>query len=388
MADLDLAGKRILIRQDLNVPLDANGKITSDIRIQASLPSIKLALDSGATVMIMSHLGRPTEGEFNDKYSLKPIAERLADLLERPVPLINDWVDGLELNQGEIVLLENVRFNVGESENNLNLAEKMAKLCDIFVMDAFGSAHRAQASTQGVAQFAPVACSGPLLKAELDALGQALDNPQRPLVAIVGGAKVSTKLTVLEALSKKVDILIVGGGISNTFVAASGQEVGNSLIEKDLIPTAQKLMQKTKIVFAKDVRTTKEGFGDWNHNSVVTPKSTSDISADEEIIDYGPKTVEEVANIIKGAKTIIWNGPCGVFEFDAFANGTRDVAKAIAQSDAFSVAGGGDTLAAIDKFGLSDDISYISTGGGAFLELVEGKELPAVAILKQRAKTA
>ncbi|WP_422381418.1 phosphoglycerate kinase [Marinicellulosiphila megalodicopiae] len=388
MSDLDLSGKRVLIRQDLNVPLDENGEITSDIRIKASLPTIKLALEKGATVMIMSHLGRPTEGEFDDAFSLKPVAANLADALDRPVPLISDWVDGIELNPGEIVLLENVRFNEGESENDLKLAKRMAKLCDVFVMDAFGTAHRAHASTEGVARFAPVACSGPLLTAELDALGKALDKPERPFVALVGGAKVSTKLNVLEALSKKVDILIVGGGISNTFVAANGNEVGNSLYEKDLIPTAQKLMKETEIIFAQDVRITKEGFGDWNHNSVTAVRATNEIAADEEIIDYGPKTVEQVSQIIKNAKTMIWNGPCGVFEFDAFANGTRDVAKAIAASDAFSVAGGGDTLAAIDKFGLSKDVSYISTGGGAFLELVEGKELPAVAILKQRAKNA
>jgi len=388
MTDLDLAGKRVLIRQDLNVPLNDSGDITSDIRIKASLPSIKLALEQGATVMIMSHLGRPTEGEFNAKYSLEPVADRLADFLDRPVPLITDWVDGLELNPGEIVLLENVRFNVGEGANDLKLAEKMAKLCDVFVMDAFGTAHRAQASTEGVARFAPIACSGPLLTAELDALNKALEHPERPFVALVGGAKVSTKLTVLEALSKKVDKLIVGGGISNTFVAANGDEVGHSLYEKDLIPTAQKLMKETDVVFAKDVRTTQEGFDNWSHNSIVTSKSTANITADEEIVDYGPKTVDEVTQIIKGAKTIIWNGPCGVFEFDAFATGTRDVAEAIAESEAFSVAGGGDTLAAIDKFNLSKKISYISTGGGAFLELVEGKELPAVSVLKERAKDA
>ena len=388
MADLDLAGKRVLIRQDLNVPLNDEGEITSDIRIQASLATVKLALEKGATVMIMSHLGRPTEGEFDAKASLKPVAAKLADLLQRPVPLINDWVDGVELNEGEIVLLENVRFNLGEANNDLKLAENMAKLCDVFVMDAFGTAHRAQASTEGVARFAPVACAGPLLTAELDALGKALENPERPMVALVGGAKVSTKLTVLEALSEKVDQLVVGGGISNTFVAADGNNVGNSLYEEDLIPTAQKLMQKTQVVFAHDVRTTKEGFGDWNHNSVITAKATNEINDDEEIIDYGPKTAEKVAEILKNAKTIIWNGPCGVFEFDAFAQGTETIAKAIAASEAFSVAGGGDTLAAIDKFGLSDSVSYVSTGGGAFLELVEGKELPAVAILKQRAKDA
>lgn len=388
MSDLDLKGKRVLIRQDLNVPLDENGQITSDARVKASLPTVKAALEAGATVMVMSHLGRPTEGEFDAKASLKPVAEYMADALERPVPLISDWVDGVELNQGEVVLLENVRFNVGEGKDDEALSKKMAKLCDIYVMDAFGTAHRAQASTHGVGKFAPVACAGPLLTGELNALGKALKNPERPFVALVGGAKVSTKLTVLESMSKIVDTLVVGGGISNTFVASAGNEVGNSLYEKDLIPTAQKLREETDVVFADDVRTTKEGFSDWNHNSVVTPRKTDEIEADEEIIDYGPQTAEKVAAILKGAKTIIWNGPCGVFEFDAFSKGTETIAKAIAESEAFSVAGGGDTLAAIDKFGLEDQISYISTGGGAFLELVEGKTLPAVAMLEARAKDA
>lgn len=384
MKDQDLAGKRVLIRQDLNVPLE-NGRITSAVRIDASIPTIQAALAAGAKVMVMSHLGRPDEGVYDEAASLAPVAAYLSEKLGRNVPLVKDWVDGFT-EQGDLVLLENVRFNVGEGKNADDLAKKMAALCDVFVMDAFGTAHRAQASTHGVAKFAPIACAGPLLSAELEALAKVLDNPARPLVAIVGGSKVSTKLSVLDALSKIADILVVGGGISNTFVAAAGNQVGNSLYEKDLIPEAQRLCKTTEVVFASDVRVTKEGFKAWNHNSVATVKKPSDIQADEEIIDYGPETAARVAEIIKNAKTVLWNGPCGVFEFDAFAQGTETISRAIADSQAFSVAGGGDTLAAIDKWNLADKISYVSTGGGAFLEFVEGKVLPAVAILEERAK--
>ncbi len=384
MKDQDLAGKRVLIRQDLNVPLE-DGRITSAVRIDASIPTIQAALAAGAKVMVMSHLGRPDEGVYDEASSLAPVAKYLSEKLGRPVPLVKDWVDGFS-DQGDLVLLENVRFNVGEGKNSDELSKKMAALCDVFVMDAFGTAHRAQASTHGVAKFAPIACAGPLLAAELEALAKVLDNPARPLVAIVGGSKVSTKLSVLDALSKIADILVVGGGISNTFVASAGYEVGNSLYEKDLIPEAQRLRAQTEVVFATDVRVTKEGFKSWNHNSVAVAKKANEIQADEEIIDYGPETAARVADIIKNAKTVLWNGPCGVFEFDAFAQGTETISRAIAESDAFSVAGGGDTLAAIDKWNLADKISYVSTGGGAFLEFVEGKVLPAVAILEERAK--
>lgn len=384
MKDQDLAGKRVLIRQDLNVPLE-DGRITSAVRIDASIPTIKAALAAGATVMVMSHLGRPDEGVYEEASSLAPVAKYLSEKLGRHVPLVKDWVDGFA-DQGDLVLLENVRFNVGEGKNTDELSKKMAALCDVFVMDAFGTAHRAQASTHGVAKFAPIACAGPLLAGELEALAKVLDNPARPLVAIVGGSKVSTKLSVLDALSKIADILVVGGGISNTFVAAAGNQVGNSLHEKDLIPEAQRLCKTTEVVYATDVRVTKEGFKQWNHNSVAVAKKAADIQADEEIIDYGPETAARVAEIIKNAKTVLWNGPCGVFEFDAFAQGTETISRAIAESAAFSVAGGGDTLAAIDKWNLADKISYVSTGGGAFLEFVEGKILPAVAILEERAK--
>lgn len=384
MKDQDLAGKRVLIRQDLNVPLE-DGRITSAVRIDASIPTIQAALAAGAKVMVMSHLGRPDEGVYDEAASLAPVAKYLSEKLGRPVPLVKDWVDGFS-DQGDLVLLENVRFNVGEGKNSDELSKKLAALCDVFVMDAFGTAHRAQASTHGVAKFAPVAVAGPLLAAELEALAKVLDNPARPLVAIVGGSKVSTKLSVLDALSKIADILVVGGGISNTFVASAGNEVGKSLYEKDLIPEAQRLREQTDVVFATDVRVTKEGFKEWNHNSVAVVKKANEIQADEEIIDYGPETAARVADIIKNAKTVLWNGPCGVFEFDAFAKGTEEISRAIAASDAFSVAGGGDTLAAIDKWNLADKISYVSTGGGAFLEFVEGKVLPAVAILEERAK--
>ncbi|WP_075184851.1 phosphoglycerate kinase [Teredinibacter haidensis] len=384
MKDLDLKGKRVLIRQDLNVPIQ-DGKITSDVRIRASLPTIKLAIQAGAKVMLMSHLGRPTEGEYEETFSLKPVAARLTELLAQDVAVAKDWQAGIDINDGEVVLLENVRFNKGEKKDNEELSKAYASLCDVFVMDAFGTAHRAQASTHGVAKFAPIACAGPLLSGELDALEKALAKPARPMVALVGGAKVSTKLTVLDALSKICDILVVGGGISNTFVAAQGHEVGNSLYEKDLIPEAQRLTKETEVVFATDCRTTTDSFGEWAHDSAVEVKSTSEVKPGEEIIDYGPETAERVAAILKDAKTILWNGPCGVFEYDAFAKGTEITARAIAESEAFSLAGGGDTLAAIDKYNLADKISYISTGGGAFLEYVEGKVLPAVAMLESRA---
>ena len=384
MKDQDLAGKRVLIRQDLNVPLE-DGRITSAVRIDASIPTIKEALAKGAKVMVMSHLGRPDEGVYDEVSSLAPVAKYLSEKLGRDVPLVKDWVDGFDM-KGDLVLLENVRFNVGEGKNSDELSKKMAALCDVFVMDAFGTAHRAQASTHGVAKFAPIACAGPLLSGELEALAKVLDKPARPLVAIVGGSKVSTKLSVLDALSKIADVLVVGGGISNTFVASAGNEVGNSLYEKDLIPEAQRLRAATKVEFATDVRVTKEGFKQWNNNSVATVKKVNEVQADEEIIDYGPETAAHVSDIIKNAKTILWNGPVGVFEFDAFSKGTEAISRAIAESDAFSVAGGGDTLAAIDKWNLADKISYVSTGGGAFLEFVEGKKLPAVAILEERAK--
>ena len=385
MKDLDLKGKRVLIREDLNVPI-MNGKITSDARIRAALPTLQYALNAGAKVIVMSHLGRPTEGEFTSEESLAPVAQHLSQLLDKKVPLVKDWQGGVDLQDGELVLLENVRFNKGEKKDDEVLAKTYASLCDIFVMDAFGTAHRAQASTHGVAKFAPVACAGPLLAGELDALEKALAKPERPMVALVGGAKVSTKLTVLEALSKIADILVVGGGISNTFVASAGNQVGNSLHEKDLIPEAKRLRETTEVIFATDVRVTKVGFSDWSDTSKTEVKDVSEVAADEEIIDYGPETAARVAEVMKKAKTIIWNGPCGVFEFKPFAQGTEAVARAIAESDAFSIAGGGDTLAAIDKFNLADDISYISTGGGAFLEYVEGKTLPAVAMLETRAK--
>jgi phosphoglycerate kinase len=384
MTDLNLAGQRVLIREDLNVPLQ-EGKITSDARLQAALPTLKLALEAGAKVMVMSHLGRPTEGEYNAEYSLQPVADYLAAALSFPVRLVTDYLSGVEVATGELVIFENVRFNKGEKKNDDALAQKLAALCDIFVMDAFGTAHRAQASTHGVAKFAPIACAGPLLTGELNALGKALDNPARPLVAIVGGSKVSTKLTVLDSLSKIADIIVVGGGISNTFVAAAGHEVGKSLYEADLIPEAQRLCAETQVIFADDVTVTRDGFSDWKHNSATTIKSASEVDALDDIIDYGPETANKVAEIIKSAGTILWNGPVGVFEIDAFAKGTEVISHAIADSSAFSIAGGGDTLAAVDKYGIKDKVSYISTGGGAFLEFLEGKKLPAVEILEQRA---
>lgn len=385
MSDLDLKGKRVLIREDLNVPIQ-DGKITSDVRIRAALPTIQQALDAGAKVIVMSHLGRPTEGEYEERYSLKPVADHLSQLLGKSVRVERDWKSGLTLTDGDLVLLENVRFNLGETSDDEGLAKAYANLCDVFVMDAFGTAHRAQASTHGVARFAPRACAGPLLASELDALEKALATPARPMVALVGGSKVSSKLLVLDALSRIADVLVVGGGISNTFVASAGNEVGNSLYEKDLIPEAQRLRAATEVIFAEDVRVTKVGFKSWAHDSATEVKAVNAIAADEEIIDYGPKTAAKVADILKNAKTILWNGPCGVFEFDAFAQGTETIARAIADSAAFSIAGGGDTLAAIDKYNLADKISYISTGGGAFLEYVEGKTLPAVQILESRSR--
>ncbi|MFT4746396.1 MAG: phosphoglycerate kinase [Congregibacter sp.] len=380
MTELDLVGKRVLIRQDLNVPIK-NGEVTSAARIRASLPTITAAIQQGAKVMIMSHLGRPTEGEFADEFSLLPIVNYLKENTDLNVRLVKDYLDGVEVNDAEVVVLENVRFNVGEKKDDETLAKQYAALCDVYVMDAFGTAHRAQASTHGVGVFSPVACAGPLLAGELDALGKALHNPQRPLVAIVGGSKVSTKLTVLDALSKIADQLIVGGGISNTFIAARGFNVGQSLHEANLIPEAKRLMDSLDIPETVDVRVGKN----FNELEPAVIKDVSEVLDDEEIMDYGPQTAENVAAVLKGAKTILWNGPCGVFEFDNFSKGTEVVARAIADSDAFSIAGGGDTLAAIDKWDLGDKISYISTGGGAFLEFVEGKVLPAVAMLEVRA---
>ncbi|NHO68349.1 phosphoglycerate kinase [Aestuariicella hydrocarbonica] len=381
MTELDLAGKRVLIREDLNVPVK-NGVVTSDARIRAALPTIELALKAGAKVIVMSHLGRPTEGEYAEEFSLQPVAEHLGQLLGREVAVVKDWQAGVEVAEGELVLLENVRFNVGEKKDAEDLSRAYAALCDIFVMDAFGTAHRAQASTHGVAKFAPVACAGPLLATELDALEKALANPARPMVAIVGGSKVSTKLTVLETLSDKVDQLIVGGGIANTFLAASGQPVGKSLYEEDLVPNAKALMEKCDIPVPTDVVTGTE----FSETAVATLKDASEVTADDMIFDIGPDSSAALAKILQDAKTIIWNGPVGVFEFDQFGGGTEAISKAIADSPAFSIAGGGDTLAAVDKYGIADKVSYISTGGGAFLEYVEGKVLPAVAMLEERAK--
>ena len=380
MTEMDLSGKRVLIREDLNVPVK-NGLVSSDARIRAALPTIELALKSGAKVIVMSHLGRPVEGEFADEFSMQPVADHLGELLGRQVKVVKDWQQGIELANGELVLLENVRFNSGEKKDCEELAKAYASLCDVFVMDAFGTAHRAQASTHGVAKFAPVACAGPLLAAELSALEQALANPAHPVVAVVGGSKVSTKLTVLETLSDKVDQLIVGGGIANTFLAASGLPVGKSLYEEDLIPNAKALMEKCNIPIPTDVVTGKE----FAEDAVATLKAVADVEVDDMIFDIGPDTAAVLAEILANAKTIIWNGPVGVFEFDQFGGGTEAVAKAIANSAAFSIAGGGDTLAAVDKYNIADKVSYISTGGGAFLEYVEGKVLPAVAMLEKRA---
>ncbi len=382
MENLDLAAKRVLIREDLNVPVSA-GRVTSDARIRAALPTIRTALEKGAAVMIMSHLGRPAEGEYDPQFSLQPVADRLAELLGRSVRLQKDWLGGVEVAPGDVVLCENVRFNRGEKSNDETLARTMAGLCDIFVMDAFGTAHRAQASTEGITRYAPVACAGPLLAGELDALAKGLRDPVRPMLAIVGGSKVSTKLTVLDSLLDKVDELIVGGGIANTFIAASGHNVGQSLYEPDLIHNAQLLIQKAhasggSIPIPKDVVVAKA----FSEDAEPLVRNVNEVSDDEMILDIGPLTAIEYSEIIAGAGTIIWNGPVGVFEFRNFAAGTRAMAEAIERSSAYSIAGGGDTLAAIDQFGVTDDISYISTGGGAFLEFVEGKTLPAVAALE------
>jgi phosphoglycerate kinase len=387
MADLDLAGKRVLIREDLNVPVK-NGKVTSDARLLAAIPTIELALQKGAKVMVCSHLGRPDEGVYDAEFSMQPVVDYLAGALKAPVRLVADYLDGVEVALGEVVVFENVRFNKGEGKNDEALSKKLAALCDVFVMDAFGTAHRAQATTHGVAQFAPVACAGPLLAAELDALAAALKNPKRPLVAIVGGSKVSTKLTVLESLSSVVDQLVVGGGIANTFIAANGNSVGKSLCENDLIPEAQRLMAQAKarggnIPVPTDVVTGKA----FSEDTVAELKNVADISADDMVFDIGPDSTQALVDILRNAGTIVWNGPVGVFEFCQFEAGTKALAEAIANSEAFSIAGGGDTLAAIDKYGVADRISYISTGGGAFLEFLEGKTLPAVEILEQRAKS-
>lgn len=384
MGEVDLAGKRVLIREDLNVPV-ADGMVTSDARIRAALPTIQAALDAGAAVMLMSHLGRPTEGRADAQFSLAPVAARLGELLGTEVSLVTDWIDGVDAEPGTVILLENVRFLPGEKACDDGLARKMAALCDVFVMDAFGTAHRAQASTYGVAKFAPVSCAGPLLSGELEALAKALDNPARPMVAIVGGSKVSTKLTVLEALGNVVDQLIVGGGIANTFIAAAGHHVGESLHEPDMLDTASALaandQDRAEIPVPDDVVVADS----FSVNATATTRSVTEVAPNELILDIGPKTAARFAALLKDAGTIIWNGPVGVFEFDQFGDGTRVLAEAIADSTAFSVAGGGDTLAAIDKYGVADRISYISTGGGAFLEFVEGKALPAVAILEDRA---
>ena len=381
MTDLDLKGKRVFIRADLNVPVK-DGKVTSDARIRATIPTLKLALEKGAKVMVTSHLGRPTEGEFTPEDSLQPVVDYLNEHLDVPVRLVRDYLNGVDVNAGEIVVLENVRINKGEKKNDPELGKKYASLCDVFVMDAFGTAHRAQASTYGVAEFAPIACAGPLLAAELDALGKALKEPARPMVAIVGGSKVSTKLEVLNSLSKIADQIIVGGGIANTFIAAAGHNVGKSLYEADLIPVAKELAASTDIPVPVDVRVGTE----FSETAPATEKSVTEVKDDESIFDIGDKSAAQLAEIIKNAKTVLWNGPVGVFEFPNFRKGTEIISHAIANSDAFSIAGGGDTLAAIDLFGIADKISYISTGGGAFLEFVEGKVLPAVEILEKRAK--
>lgn len=385
MTDLDLSGKRVLIRQDLNVPVK-DGAVTSDARLRASIPTIEAALEAGAAVILLSHLGRPTEGEPEDRFSLAPVAARFGELLGRDVRLEKNWLEGVEVGPGQVVLCENVRFNLGEKADDEALARKMASLCDVFVMDAFGTAHRAQASTHGVARFAPAAAAGPLLVRELEALEKALAVPRRPLAAIVGGAKVSTKLTVLEALSEKVDQLIVGGGIANTFIAAAGYPVGKSLHEADLLDDARAIMaaaeeKGAEIPLPLDVVVAKE----FSKDAEPRTCGVDEVAEDEMILDVGPQTRSRYATLLVDAGTILWNGPVGVFEFPPFAEGTRALAEAVAASDAFSIAGGGDTIAAIDQFGVTDRISYISTGGGAFLEFLEGKTLPAVAVLEERA---
>ena len=387
MQDMDLAKKRVLVRVDLNVPLK-EGRISDDTRIRASLPGIQHALKAGARLMLMSHLGRPAEGTFDEAHSLAPVAQRLSELLGQPVPLVRHWLDHpLNVEPGQVVLLENVRFNVGEKKDDDTLSRKMAALCDVFVMDAFGTAHRAEASTHGVAKFAPIACAGPLLAAELDALGRALKEPARPLVAIVAGSKVSTKLTVLSTLSHKVDQLIVGGGIANTFLLAEGHKIGKSLAEPDLVPEARKIIAAARarggdVPIPVDVVTGKK----FAEDAEATLKTVDEVAEDDLIFDIGPRSAAQLAKILKNAGTIVWNGPVGVFEFDQFGDGTKALAQAIAESPAFSIAGGGDTLAAVAKYGIGDRVSYISTGGGAFLEFLEGRELPAVKILEARGR--
>jgi phosphoglycerate kinase len=380
MSEVDLRGKRVFIRADLNVPMEG-GRITDDTRIRASLPAIQQALGQGAAVMVTSHLGRPKEGVFDPNESLAPVARRLSELLEKDVPLVRDWVGGVKVAPGEVVLLENCRFNVGEKKDDEGLARKIAALCDVYVNDAFGTAHRAEATTHGVARFAKVACAGPLMAAELDALSRCLSSPQRPLVAVVGGSKVSTKLTVLAELAKKVDVLIVGGGIANTFLLAAGKPIGKSLAEPALVEEANRIAAATQVPLPEDVVVAVEA----SARARSTIKAPQDVQADEMILDIGPRTAKMLAERLKSAGTIVWNGPLGVFEIDAFAKGTHAIGQAIAESPAFSIAGGGDTLAAIAKFGLEKRISYISTGGGAFLEFLEGKKLPAVAALEARA---
>ncbi len=384
MQDQELGGKRVLIREDLNVPLK-DGQVTSDTRIRAALPTIRAARDAGAAVIVMSHLGRPKEGQYDPAFSLAPVADYISELLGSPVALAQDWLDGVNVAAGDVVLCENVRFNVGEKANDDALARRMAALCDIYVMDAFGTAHRAQASTHGVGMHAPVACAGPLLVAELEALGRALQDPARPVVAIVGGSKVSTKLTVLKTLAERVDQLIVGGGIANTFIAAAGHNVGQSLCEPDLVPDAQALMReapgRAQIPVPADVVVALE----VSPSAPASQRGIAEVNDDELILDIGPRTAEQYAAILAQAGTIVWNGPVGVFEIDQFGAGTRRVAEAVADSEAFSIAGGGDTLAALEKYGLTERVSCISTGGGAFLEFLEGKTLPAVAMLESRA---
>lgn len=380
MSDLDLKSKKVLIREDLNVPIK-DGKVASDARLKAALPTIELAIQKGAKVILLSHLGRPVEGEFNAEFSLAPVAAWLNEHLDKPVRLVSDWLNGFEQGD-EVILCENVRFNVGEKKDNEDLCNKMAALCDVFVMDAFGTAHRAEASTHGVALKSKKACAGPLLVAELEALHKALKKPQQPLVAIVGGSKVSTKLEVLNALSEKCSKIIVGGGIANTFLAAKGYKVGKSLCEHDLMDTAKALLEKVEIPLPTDVVVGKE----FSENAKAVIKSINDVEDDDMILDIGPDSSKVLASILKQAGTILWNGPVGVFEFEQFSQGTQSLTHAIAESSAFSIAGGGDTLAAIDKYGVADNISYISTGGGAFLEFVEGKTLPAVAALEEAAK--
>lgn len=384
MADQSLGGRRVMIRLDLNVPLKS-GKVASDTRILAALPTIRLAMEQNAAVVLLSHLGRPAEGEYDEQFSLRPVAIHLGELLETPVRLVTDWLDGIDIAPGEVVLCENVRFNVGEKANDEELARQMAELCDVFVMDAFGTAHRAQASTHGVARFAPIACAGPLLVSELEALRKAMADPARPVVAIVGGSKVSTKLKVLDSLSANVDQLIVGGGIANTFIAAEGHGVGKSLFERDLIDDAKRLIAAAdggaSIPVPEDVVVAPE----VSESAPSQVRPVGDVEPDAMILDIGPKTAERYARLLAEAGTIVWNGPVGVFEIDQFGAGTERVARAVADSDAFSIAGGGDTLAALEKYGVTDAISYVSTGGGAFLEFLEGKTLPAVAMLEQRA---